>query len=148
MKEQTAVFIGHRECYGLEKEDVSAAACSLYEKGVRTFLFGGMGDFDWLAARTVYELKAECPDISVNLVIPYLTFNIRNKELFDAVIYPEGFERYHFKAAVGQRNRFMVREAAYAICYITHDWGGAAKTFEYAKKQGLNIINLAETEMR
>ena len=142
MKEQTAVFIGHRECCGVGQEDISAAARKLIEKGVRTFLCGGMGDFDWIAARAVYELKAEYPDISVNLVIPYLTFHIRNKELFDAVIYPEGFEKYHFKAAIGQRNRFMVRESAYAICYITHDWGGAAKTFEYAKKQGLRIVGL------
>lgn len=128
----------------MKHEDVSAAARKLIEKGVKTFLCGGMGDFDWIAVRAVHGLNAEYPNISVNLVIPYLSFNIRNKELFDAVIYPEGFEKYHFKAAIVQRNRFMVRESAYAICYVTHDWGGASKTFEYAKKQGLNIINLGE----
>jgi len=142
LKEQTALFIGHGECYGVRREDVSAAARELIEKGVKDFLCGGMGDFDWIAARAVYELKAEYPDITVNLVIPYLTFNIRNKELFDEIIYPEGFEKYHFKAAILQRNRYMVKESAYALCYVTHGWGGAAKTFEYAKKQGLYIVNL------
>lgn len=142
MKEQTALFIGHGECYGVKREDVSAAVRELIEKGVTDFLCGGMGDFDWIAARAVYELKSEYPHVSVNLVIPYLTFNIRNKELFDAIIYPEGFEKYHFKAAILQRNRYMVKESAYALCYVTHGWGGAAKTFEYAKKQGLHIVNL------
>lgn len=142
MKEQTALFIGHGECYGVRREDVSIAARELIEKGDKDFLCGGMGDFDWIAARAVYELKAEYPDITVNLVIPYLTFNIRNKELFDEIIYPDGFEKYHFKAAILQRNRYMVKESAYAICYVTHGWGGAAKTFEYAKKQGLHIVNL------
>ena len=142
MKEQTALFIGHGECYGVRREGVSAAARELIEKGVKDFLCGGMGDFDWIAARAVYELKSEYPDITVNLVIPYLTFNIRNKELFDEIIYPEGFEKYHFKAAILQRNRYMVKESAYALCYVTHGWGGAAKTFEYAKKQGLHIVNI------
>ena len=89
MKEQTALFIGHGECYGVRREDVSAAARELIEKGVKDFLCGGMGDFDWIAARAVYELKAEYPDITVNLVIPYLTFNIRNKELFDESFTPK-----------------------------------------------------------
>lgn len=142
MKEHTALFIGHGECYGVRREDVATAARELIGKGVKEFLCGGMGDFDWIAARAVYELKAEYPDIAVNLVIPYLTFNIRNKELFDEIIYPEGFEKYHFKAAILQRNRYMVMESAYALCYVTHGWGGAARTFEYAKKQGLYIINL------
>lgn len=144
LKEQTALFIGHGECYGVRREDVSTAARELIEKGVKDFLCGGMGDFDWIAAGVVYELKAEYPDISVNLVIPYWTFNIRNKELFNAIIYPEGFEKYHFKAAILQRNRYMVKESAHAICYVTHSWGGAAKTFEYAKKQGLYLINLGK----
>lgn len=71
MKEQTALFIGHGECYGVRHEDVATAARKLIEKGVKDFLCGGMGDFDWIAARAVYELKAEYPDITVNLVIPY-----------------------------------------------------------------------------
>lgn len=142
MKEQTAVFIGHSECYGVTSDDVAAVVRELIARGVKEFLCGGMGDFDWIAARAVYKLKSEYPNISVNLVIPYLSFNIRNNELFDAIVYPEGFEKYHFKAAIIQRNRYMVRESAYAICYVNHGWGGAAKTFEYAQKQGLNIINL------
>ena len=37
----------------------------------------------------------------------------------------------------------MVDNASYAICYVNHGWGGAAKTYERAKKKGLNIINIA-----
>ena len=29
----------------------------------------------------------------------------------------------------------------------THSWGGAAKTYEYAKKKDLQLINLAEKEL-
>ena len=81
--EKTATFIGHGECWGVDKEKVRAAAEELIQKGVETFLSGGMGGFDWLGARVVYELKEKYPHIKNILVIPYLTFNVRNKDLFD-----------------------------------------------------------------
>ena len=89
-----------------------------------------------------YMLKEKYPHIENILVIPYLTFNVNNKELFDETLYPDGFEKYHFKAAIVKRNRYLVDNSKYAICYVTHDWGGAAQTYKYAKKKGLNIIDI------
>ncbi|MBS5655892.1 MAG: hypothetical protein KHW98_04200 [Firmicutes bacterium] len=34
--------------------------------------------------------------------------------------------------------------SAYALCYVTHDWGGAAQTLKKAVKKGLTVINLGE----
>ena len=140
--EKTATFIGHSECWGVDKENVCAAAEDLIQKGVETFLSGGQGGFDWLGARVVYELKKKYPHIRNILVIPYLTFNVLNKELFDELLYPDGFEKYYFKAAIPKRNRFLVDNSKYAICYVTHGWGGAAQTYEYAQKRGLNILDI------
>lgn len=142
MREKTATFIGHSECYGVDNAAVRSAIVALIEKGVSEFISGGMGGFDWICARAVYELKKEYPHIRNSLVIPYLTFTIRNKELFDDVIYPDGFEKYHFKAAIPKRNRYLIDNSAYAICYVKHGWGGAAKTYEMAKKQKLEIIDV------
>ena len=36
----------------------------------------------------------------------------------------------------------MVDNSGYAICFVTHSWGGAAKTYERANKKKLQIINL------
>lgn len=142
MREKTATFIGHSECYDVDNSAVRSAIVTLIEKGVSEFISGGMGGFDWICARTVYELKKEYPHIRNSLVIPYLTFTIRNKDLFDDVIYPDGFEKYHFKAAIPKRNRYLLDNSAYAICYVKHGWGGAAKTYEMAKKQKLEIIDV------
>ena len=141
-KENTAVFIGHNECYGVTSEQIKEAIVSLIDKGVTEFLSGGQGGFDRLCGRCVYEVKKQYPNINNYLVIPYLSFNVYNQELFDTIIYPDGFEKYHFKAAIPARNKFMVDNANYAICYVNHGWGGAAKTYERAKKKGLNIINI------
>ena len=111
-KENTAVFIGHNECYGVTSEQIKKAIVSLIDKGVTEFLSGGQGGFDRLCGRCVYELKKEYPHISNYLVIPYLSFKVYNSELFDSIIYPDDFEKYHFKAAIPARNKFMVDNAS------------------------------------
>lgn len=141
-KKKTAVFIGHSECYGARAENVNAAIVELINKGVTVFMSGGQGGFDRRCAGCVHKLKKQYPHIVNCLVIPYLTFNIFDKDIFDEIIYPEGFEKYHFKAAIPARNKFMVDNAAFAICYVNHGWGGAAKTYERAVKKKLGIINL------
>lgn len=143
-KETTATFIGHKECYGVKGEDVRTEIVKLIEAGVTDFMSGGMGSFDWMCARIVYELKKAYPQIRNYLVIPYLTFNIAEEKYFDSVVYPEGFEKYHFKSAIPMRNKYLVDNSAYALCYVTHGWGGAAQTYERAKKKGLTIINLGD----
>lgn len=144
MKETTATFIGHHECFGLGTERIKVEVEKLIQVGVTHFLNGGMGAFDWMCARVVYELKKEYTQIQSCLVIPYLTFKILDRTIFDEVIYPEGFEKYHFKAAIPARNRYLLDRSAYALCYVTHDWGGAAKTYRQAVKKGLTTIQLAE----
>lgn len=143
-REQTATFIGHKECYGVRSEQVREEIIKLIENGVTEFLSGGMGSFDWMCARIVFELKKTYPQIHNYLVIPYLTFTILEDKYFDSIIYPEGFEKYHFKSAIPARNKYLVDNSAYAICYVTHGWGGAAQTFEKAVKKGLTVINLGE----
>ena len=141
-----ATFIGHSECYGLNRDNIRPKVIKLIELGVTDFYSGGMGSFDWMCAHVVYDLKKDYPQLNNHLVIPYLTFNILEKKYFDSIIYPEGFEKYHFKAAIPARNRYLVDNAKYALCYITHGWGGAAQTFERAKEKGPVIINLGEKD--
>ncbi len=136
------MFIGHNECYGVSANDVETAIIDLIHKGVTVFMSGGQGGFDRLCAGCVHRLKKKYPLIINCLVIPYLTFTVFDKDIFDEIVYPEGFEKYHFKAAIPARNKFMVDNAAFAICYVNHGWGGAAKTYERAVKKKLTVINL------
>lgn len=145
-KDRTATFIGHSECYGIDEGQVRREISKLIENGVTDFISGGMGNFDWMCARIVFDLKKKYPQIRNYLVIPYLSFNIRDPKYFDSVVYPEGFEKYHFKAAIPARNRYLIDNSSYAICYVTHGWGEAAQTLERAKKKGHAIINLGERQ--
>lgn len=92
----------------------------------------------------VFIGHGECYGVSLER---NLTFRIPEFVYFDEILYPEGFEKYHFKAAILARNQYMVDHAAYALCYVIHRWGGAAKTYEKAVKQGLTMINLGNEEL-
>ena len=142
MKERTAILIGHRDCFGLEEECVISALKQLIAQGVTDFLCGGQGNFDYLCARCIHQLRADFPGIACQLVIPYPDFAIPSPELFDEVIYPGGLESLHRKAAIPARNRYMVLHAGYALCYIRRGWGGAARTFALAQRQGLHLLQL------
>lgn len=37
----------------------------------------------------------------------------------------------------------MVDHSGVCVCYLTRDSGGTAYTINYAKKQGLNVFNIA-----
>lgn len=41
-------------------------------------------------------------------------------------------------------NEYMVNNSDFLICYIDHTWGGAFKTFDYARKRKLKIFNVAK----
>lgn len=89
MKNKTATFIGHRDCFGISSDLVKSFIERLLEQGVTDFLNGGMGSFDWLCARAVYELKISShPEIRNYLVIPYLSFSIREKSILTIYFTP------------------------------------------------------------
>ncbi len=141
-KEKTATFIGHSQCYNLDKLMLKEKIEILIKNGIETFLSGGMGEFDRIAAHEVHRLKKQYPHIKNKLVIAYLNAKIDDKEIYDEIIFPEGQEFCHYKAAIPKRNRYMVESSAYAICHVTHSWGGAAKTYALAKKSSLKIIDI------
>lgn len=144
VREKTCCFIGHSKCFGLPTERVRAAMEDLINRGVTDFLCGGMGDFDWMCARLTYQLKQKYSHIRCDLIIPYLTYRVLEPKYFDGILYPEGLEKYHFKAAIVARNRYLVDQSAYALCYVTHSWGGAAQTYKRAENRKLYIHNLSK----
>ena len=142
-KEKTVVFIGHNECYGLDKEKLTETIETLIREGFDTFLNGGKGNFDWICAATVYKLKEKYPNIKNYLIVPYINNYIPNDEYFDEVIYPEVLSTTHYKGKIQKRNRYMIENSYVCVCYINHSWGGAAQSYAVAQRKGLKIINVA-----
>lgn len=113
---------------------------------VTSFYSGGKGNFDWLCAKCVKEVKKEYPFIESYLIRAYMPKEKEKSKnellnLFDGSIYPE-LEGLPYRLAILKRNEWMVDNSNFLITYITHAWGGAYKTLSYARNKKLFIINL------
>ena len=109
------------------------------------FLVGCDGDFDRIATSVIHRAKKLRDNISLILVLPYPKSEyIRNCEsynkFYDDVEIYSSLEKVNPKAAYQIRNRYMVDNSCVALCYIRYTFGGASKTFEYAKKKEIRII--------
>ena len=143
-KENTALFIGNRDCYGVNLESIKEAILYAIDSGITTFLNGGQGYYDEVCAKTVYQLKGTYPHIKNILMIPYKIFQFFDKSIFDEIIYP--FDTYEsssltYRIAIPERNRVMVMRSRMAISYVYRN-GGASKTLNLAQKNGLEIVDL------
>lgn len=50
--------------------------------------------------------------------------------------------RHIARGCMHERNRRLVDNSAVCVCYLTQPAGGTHYTVEYARRQGLSIINL------
>ena len=126
-------FCGHSKLYQTENISkwLDIILPALIEGGATTFYLGGYGDFDSLAAAAVRRQKTKYPNIEAVLVLAYL-----NREMdasrYDGTTYPP-LETVPPRYAIVRRNEWMVRESDVVISGVTHGWGGAAKTLDYAR---------------
>ena len=136
-------FCGHSKLYQTENisQWLDIILPALIEGGATTFYLGGYGDFDSLAAAAVRRQKTKYPNIEAVLVLAYL-----NREMdasrYDGTTYPP-LETVPPRYAIVRRNEWMVRESDVAISGVTHGWGGAAKTLDYAKRRGKGIVPIS-----
>jgi len=124
---------------------------ALYQKGVRFYGAGGALGFDCLAAQTVLRLRESCPGMKLILVLPCLTQTRgwrlediaeyeRIKSQADKIVYTA---QQYTPGCMHRRNRHLVDHSGVCVCYLTKESGGTAYTVNYAKRHGVEIINIA-----
>lgn len=133
---------GHREVICSDKltRQLRFVLCDLISEGADTFLLGGYGVFDSMAAMAIRDLKSIYPRIRSTLVLAYLDRD-HNAELYDDTIYPP-LEGVPLRYAISQRNRWMVDGSDVVVSYVAHSYGGAATTLRYAEQKCKRIIRL------
>ena len=113
-----------------------------------TCYLGGYGDFDEICARACRELKQEYYGIEAIYVTPYISLSEQEKikemqrwGLCDASIYPP-IEKVPLRFAISKRNEWMMTNADLIIAYVNHNYGGAYKSLQTAKRKKKKIINI------
>ena len=150
---KTCSFAGHANIFNKEKIKVRLKneIINLIEnKNVTTFYSGGKGDFDWLCANTLKEIKKDYTFIKSYLVRAYMPTRKDSyeedlyKQIFDSTIYPE-IENIPRRLAILKRNEWMIDNSNFLISYVKYD-GGALKTLKYGERRNIEIINIAEVD--
>lgn len=90
------------------------------------------------------KMKNANPHIRLVLVLPYLNSSMIT-EGYDETLYPP-LESVPRRFAISRRNEWMVMESDAVVAYVTHGWGGAAKTLDYARRKKKNILLYGASE--
>ena len=154
-KMEVACFSGHRklpqDCTELQA-NLEKAIVELIERGVVFFGNGGAVGFDALAATTVLRLKEDYPHIRLVMVLPCppeqqsLKWNSEQKKRYYEILGQADKVRIlsprYTNSCMLNRNRHLVDNSAYLICYLRDHSGGTFYTVNYAEKQGLKLLRL------
>lgn len=155
-KNETCCFTGHRklpkEQYAEIEKVLEKRIIELIKKGVRYFGAGGALGFDTMAALTVLKLKERYSHIKLILVLPCKnqTEKWQQKDIdmyeyikskCDKYVYTS---QYYYNGCMQKRNKHLVDNSGYCICYLTNENSGTAITVNYAKKKNLMIYNIVE----
>ena len=148
-------FTGHRRIDDADrsrlKQSLSECIESLASDGIEIFYCGGAVGFDAIAAETVLE-KRDRLGIKLCIVIPYAhqeegyTANQRRQyeRILSCADEKVVVSTISDKNAYHIRNRYMIDRAEICIAYLTNEKSGTAYTVNYARKKGIQIINIAE----
>ena len=113
-----------------------------------TCYLGGYGDFDELCACACRELKKDFNAIELVYVTPYISLSEQAKiqallksNLYDSSIYPP-IEGVPPRFAISKRNEWMMLDADLIIAFVTHSYGGAYTSLQFARRKGKRTINI------
>lgn len=135
----TVTFCGHREVCQSDvlRQWLISEVDAAIQDGAETFLLGGYGAFDAMAAGVVREARKDHPNIESVFVLPYLDKRVDISQ-YDRTTYPP-LEKVPRRFAIIKRNQWCIDQSDRLIAYVTHDWGGAAATLAYAQRKGREI---------
>lgn len=155
MREESCCFTGHRNLRGVDLPRLEGLLeekiRKLMDRGITNFLAGGARGFDLLAARTVLRLREQGEPARLILILPCRDQD-RGWSLLDRQAYSRTLEQAdkvlflsgkYQEGCMFLRNRYLVDHSSVCVCYLAQSRGGTLYTVNYAKRQGLELYNLA-----
>lgn len=156
MNKNACCFTGHRNLPQKKIEKIlinlDREIENLIAKGVVDFISGGALGFDQIAASLIVAKKEMGKNIRLLFALPCKNqddkWNEKQRKLYqdllleaDEVIYDS--EEYN-DFCMKKRNEYMVEHSAYCICALQKELSGTGQTVRYAKKKGLQVVNVVK----
>lgn len=155
---QTCCFTGHRPeklpYSGIEvKRKLETAINDAIRDGYKNFIVGMCRGVDLWAGEIVVEKKLKNPEIRLIAAIPYPGFENRwhetDRNLYHYVLDNADTAKIvsneYSRACYQRRNEWMCDRASRLISAYSGIAGGTRNTVNYAKRNGLDIINIFES---
>ena len=155
--EQTCCFTGHRIISNEKKKAIfnktREVVVSLIEKGVRFFGVGGAIGYDTIAAHVILSLKDKYPFIKLIVVCPCKNQDLKWNEV-DKRVYRDILNSAdkvvvladtYYDGCMQARNKHLVDNSKYCVCYLEHMRGGTYNTVKYAQRQKIDIKYIGES---
>ena len=151
---RVCMFTGHRSISAKDmavlSERIDATLERLIGEGFTDFCVGGAVGFDTLVELKLIEKKKKYGYLRLNLYLPChsqeRSWSESLKQAYSYVIENADSVRYaseqYTRWCMQSRNRKMVDAAELCVAYCRRTSGGTYHTVEYAKKKGLEILNL------
>jgi len=158
---QTVCFTGHRPgrlpSGAGEQIRMTARLADEIEaavgRGKVSFISGCMSGFDTLAAEQVLRLKGQYPHIQCVLIAPFSAGFFRGQNWsaewesrLRAVIRQAdvavSLSERAYKGVYFERDRVMVGLSSEVIAYYDGGAGGTRYTLEFARRQGMAVVNI------
>ncbi len=149
-KEKTCAVTGHRTVLSdLSKKNLKQEILKVINKGVDTFLVGMAVGFDTICFNVLEEIRKEIP-IKIIACIPCpnqdKNFSLSQKREYERMNDVSDrrllISKSYTSGCMLKRNRFMVDNSDYLICYLRQNRGGTFYTVTYAKEKNKNIIKI------
>ena len=104
-----------------------------------------------IAAHVILSLKEKYPFIKLIVVCPCKNqdakWNEKQKRTYREILQLADKTVYladtYYDGCMQARNRHLVDNSKYCICYLTRNFGGTFATVRYAKKQINNVTNIS-----
>lgn len=158
MFKKKVCFIGHRHIYNYKeiREKLYNIVEEKIKNGCKFFTMGTHGEFDEMALSVCRELRKIYTDIEIEVVITsfktiepiidhdpifgdekYIPYSDVKTTMYD-------IEEEHYKRKIIVSNQQMIDNCDTLICYVNpaKTYGGAILAYKYAKKKGLQLVNL------
>lgn len=133
-------FCGHQSL--ASKEEVRTWIYSVTEQlilnGNTVFYLGGYGEFDITVKSVLNKHKEKYAHIEIVLILAYLNSSVAVTD-YCYTLYPP-IEAVPKRFVILKRNEWMIEQSDIVVAYVTHGWGGAAKTLEFARRKKKQII--------
>ena len=149
-KSKAVSLSGNRQLLlDFDKDKLKFELEALIKKGFNSFLCGMAVGFDTECFLILKELR-EIHPINIYACVPCKdqdkSFSDNDKEIYRLLLKESDeiilLSEYYYNGCMIVRNKFMVDNSSVLLCYNRKNSGGAFYTLNYAKKCGLDIIEL------